>query len=201
MKFKLSKTELLKLDDYWEFIDLFNDISTSVYDYRRSLIKRVGKKYTIEEFFSFETILNKLLWNLMEFFGVSLSHKDVKPVFKIKSGSSYINKQIMVFGDRVLLFPQYSTLHTDRSVPETLFKILHVLMKRELYENVLEDEEYIHKIKIKKTDKFYYPHDYPFPNVNLIEYNTQKKEIWLRRIKAYYYSGDDSQWYNLITGP
>ena len=37
MKFKLTKTELLKLDDYWEFIDLFNDISTSVYDYRRSL--------------------------------------------------------------------------------------------------------------------------------------------------------------------
>ena len=95
--------------------------------------------------------------------------------------------------NNLFLFPSYTDINKNN---KKICKILYICSKRELYENVINDKEYIKKIK--KIKKFYYLYDYPFPNVNLIFYNKINKEYWLKRIKAYYYSKNDSNWYKMI---
>lgn len=201
MEYNLTKEETEKLDDYWQFINIFNpNDEFSVYNYRKILIKNIQKTYTIEEFYFYEKILNKMLWNLLIIYDIKINTIDftVKEGFIIKCDKSYINKQIMFIDNKVILFPNYAKLNDNKKIPENLFKIFYILFKRKIYEKVINNKNYIDTIKINNINKFYYPYDYPFPNISLIEYNNNDKTIWLKRIKAYYYSKDDSKWYKLI---
>ena len=119
-----------------------------------------------------------------------------KLAFSVQN-KSYINKQMMLTGGgKNIIFPSYNNLKLNDNVPKDLFKILTILRKKDMYEKAIKDKDYINNVK--KIDNFYYPNDYPFPNVNLIEYNDNDKEVWIKRIKAYYYMKDDSHWYELI---
>lgn len=98
-----------------------------------------------------------------------------------------------------IIFPEYGKLQ----LTDTILKILYCLRYREMYEEVIKDKLYINKV-----ESYYYPYDYPFPNVNLINYNTNNKSIWMKRIKAYYYyknndksdiHKDQTKWYHIIT--
>lgn len=64
IKYPLSKKEENLLDQTWEFIYVFREPYIYLTDYRKSLIKTMRKKYTIKEFHQYETIANKLFWNL-----------------------------------------------------------------------------------------------------------------------------------------
>jgi hypothetical protein len=201
MKYDLTKEEISKLDDYWKFINVFNDNLSndemfSVGEYRLSLIKIIKKKYKAEEFYFYEQILNKMLWYLLDWYKINLNkiYSNYPGAFTIKP-CSYINKKIMKYNDKYIIFPIYGKLSANIE-NENLFKILHILRNRVLYEKVMKDKDYINKIK--KIDKFYYPSDYPFPNVNLYAFNDNDKKEWIKRIKAYYYSKNDSNWYKLI---
>ena len=198
MNLSLNDDEINKLDDYWKFIDLFNNIainSSSVHEFRQNIINKIQKKYSVIEFYFFERILNKMLWTLLHKYKIEISKIDMntKLAFSIKNGSC-INKQIIINNDKYFIFPYYKK--TDE-LPKDLYKILHILSDKNLYNKIIVDPEYIKKIKEVKM--FYYPLDYPFPNINLIYYNDNDKKIWLKRIKAYYYYKDDSKWYKLIT--
>ncbi len=64
----------------------------------------------------------------------------------------------------------------------------------------MNDKKELSKIK---TIYYYYPMDYPFPNVNLLFYNQNKKDTWINRINKLYYTNtnnklDDKEWYNFI---
>ena len=64
LKYQLTQQENSKLDDYWKFIRIFNvknDEMFSVEQYRHNIIKKIQKKYTIDEFYFYEKILNKIL--------------------------------------------------------------------------------------------------------------------------------------------
>lgn len=63
-KYPLSKQEENKMDKVWEFIKIFRKPYIYITDYRNYLIKKIRKKYTPEEFQLYESIANKLLWNL-----------------------------------------------------------------------------------------------------------------------------------------
>lgn len=201
MEYQLTKEENNKLDEYWKFINIFNpNDEFNVYNYRKNLVKTIKNIYTIEEFYLYEKILNKMLWNLLIIYNIKIYTIDltVKEGFVISCNKSYTNKQIMIINNRMILFPNYAKLNENKNIPENLYKIFYILSKRKLYEKVINDKNYIDIIKINKK-KYYYPNDYPFPNISLIEYNTNEKKIWLKRIKAYYYYKDDSKWYKLIT--
>ena len=50
-------------------------------------------------------------------------------------------------------------------------------------------------------NKYYYPQDYPFPNINLLFYNQNKKETWINRINKLYFTNKDNKnidngWYD-----
>ncbi len=64
MNILLNNDEINKLDDYWQFIDIFNKTaieSQSVYDFRKNIINKIKEKYSPIEFYFFERILNKML--------------------------------------------------------------------------------------------------------------------------------------------
>jgi len=198
MTCKLNKLEINKLDEYWNFIDTFNknmvenDPMYSVREYRNGIIKIIKKKYSIEEFYFYEQILNKMLWNLLDTYDIKLNkiNYSYPPAFILKGGSA-INKQQF----EKVYFPLYKFIHTYKETPKNLMKIFHALRYRELYEKLIKDKEYINKIK---PLAYYYPHDYLFPNVNLIYNSMNEKSVCIKRIKAYYYSKDDSKWYKII---
>ena len=211
MEYELTNEETLKLDEYWEFINVFyNNIDKDnefqfVSDYRETIIKKINTKYSAEEFYFFEKMLNKMLWKLLTIYDIKVYRINfkIKEGFIINCDRSYTNKQVMFIDNRMILYPNYGDVTSNENYPENLFKILNILSKREIYEKVINDKNYIENIKI---EKYYYPHDYPFPNISLIEFNNNDKEIWLKRINAYYYSNNesnvdsnvDSNWYKLI---
>jgi hypothetical protein len=61
LKYPLTPEENDKLDDYWKFIKVFNvnnnNFLYSPREYRSNLIKKIKKKYTIDEFYFYEKIL------------------------------------------------------------------------------------------------------------------------------------------------
>ena len=68
-------------------------------------------------------------------------------------------------------------------------KIFKVLRCKKLYDKVMENKKYFYDIKIEKKDiKYCHPFDYPFPNVNFLFYNMNKKEIWIDRIRKLYFN-------------
>ena len=191
MNLSLNNEEINKLDDYWEFINIFNKIankSPSVYEFRINIIKNIKKMYKPIEFYFFEKILNKMLWTLLYKYKIEISKMDTntKLVFGIKN-SSCIN----IFNDnKYFIFPSYKFLS------EKLNKILYILSNKDIYNKIINNTINIDNITEIKT--YYYPLYYPFPNINLIYYNNNNKNIWLKKIKAYYYYKDDSKWYKLL---
>ena len=90
------------------------------------------------------------------------------------------------------LFTDYPQIHLHKII----MKILYTLTNRNIYEKVITDIKYFDNLKIK--DSFYYPNDYPFPNINLIFYNENHKKDWINKInKLYFYKSKDIDkgWY------
>ena len=59
---------------------------------------------------------------------------------------------------------------------------------------------YPKKIKKYKINEFYYNMNYPFPNVNPMFYNKNKKSLWINKIKKMYYYKSidyDKYWYSI----
>ena len=194
MDLSLTNDEINKLDDYWDFINIFNNIankSPNVFEFRINIIKKIKKKYKPIEFYFFEKILNKMLWRLLYKYKIDISKIDTntKLVFGIKN-SSCINKQIIFNNDKYVIFPSY------KSLSKQLKKILYILSNKDIYNKIIDNT--IDIDNITEITEYFYPLDYPFPNINLIYYNNNNKNIWLKKIKAYYYYKDDSKWYKLL---
>lgn len=136
-----------------------------------------------------------MLWTLLYKYKIDISKIDINTKLAIGiKNSSCINKQIIFHNDKYFIFSSYKQ---SNKLPENLYKILHILSDKNLYNKIIIDPEYIKKIKEIKM--FYYPLNYPFPNINLMYYNNNNKQVWLKRIKAYYYYKDDLKWYKLLT--
>lgn len=82
-KYPLTPEEEKILDNVWEFINVFKKPYIYITDYRNYLIKTLRKKYTIKVFHQYETVANKLFWNLRWvlaplFQNPKLSHEEYK---------------------------------------------------------------------------------------------------------------------------
>jgi len=80
-----------EFDNYWKFISIFANIDPvqklsknwfnykdgmfGAYEYRKYIIPKIRELYTPEEFYFYEKILNKLLWNLLEH--INFNIKDI----------------------------------------------------------------------------------------------------------------------------
>jgi len=220
--YKLLKSELKILDNYWKFIEIFqvdkkynnngSNWDKGVHGYRKELIMKIRENYTAEEFYEFEMILNKLLWNLIEHIGFNIDNIEINIKSQLfmnmnkfnttisiaqHDGSSYSFKQFLY--NQKLNIRYYFNYYSEINKIPIINKIFNALSKRSLYEKVMNDKKYIQKIKPKI---YYYPFDYPFPNINLIFYNENFKELWINRIKKlYFYKSKENEidyyWYGI----
>jgi hypothetical protein len=210
--YELTKSEINKLNDYWKFIETFIKPlnhearfgGTHTQTYRIRLIHDIREKYSINEFYNYEKILNKLLYNLLEHVGFSLEKYEIEEIHKLfvtiknPTTNSYSHKKYLHDEKKNIKydFEHYKSL-TDIT---KVLKIFTTLSSKHLYEKVMNNKNELSKIKYVK---YYYPMDYPFPNVNLLFYNQNKKDTWISRINKLYYTNtnnklDDKEWYNFI---
>ena len=163
MTLLLTNDEIKKLDDYWKFIDFFSKAANkaqSVHDFRKNIIKKIQKEYSPTEFYFFETMLNKMLWTLLYKYKIDINKMNMTTTLTLSiQNSSCINKQIIIHNDKYFIFPLYKQ---KNKLPENLYKILHILSNKNLYDKIIDDSNY--------------PLDYPFPNVNLMYYNNSDKK-------------------------
>ena len=206
MKYLLSEKEKKMLPDVFSFIKTFykfNVVKSEIfgaYEYRRFIIKRIREKYSIEEFYKYEKIMNKLYWNLYH-----KLHKNDKlcnmMITPPKNFQKSFNNKILSYNYKTKMYHvQRDYIDNEtRKKNKTEIKIMSVMMDMNLYLSFYKNPEK----KIKKMDKFYYPLDYPFPNVNRCFYNENPPKEWINRIKKmyFYYNDDyiDKYWYEFIT--
>ena len=190
--YKLLKKELNILDDFWKFIEIFkvenyklNWIS-GVHGYRHALIKKIRETYSAEDFYKYEVILNKLLWNLLiklkfdieGLFIQSSLYINIESPWHSCSHKEYLHNEI---NDKKYYFKFYSRL-IDYDIVN---KIFYTMSDRKLYDKVINGKKSINSIE---SFVYYYPYDYPFPNINLLFYNQNKKETWINRINKLYFN-------------
>jgi hypothetical protein len=221
MKIKLLKIEEKSLDDYWEFINIFIphwDTSKlyGPYDYRRVIIPIISKKYTIEQFYFYERVLNKMLWMLINHIDFDISkinkyekcyntslYKKYGKYYGIKSKRSFSHKTFIKDDVNNLCYEYDDYMNIEKN-NKTIRQICEIMRDRKLYELIMKTNKDKVKIKIKNKviysndyPPYYYPCDYPFPNVNFLFYNKNNKKIWIDRInKLYYNDNKDDEWYN-----
>jgi hypothetical protein len=201
---KLDKKELKRLSEYWKFISIFIPTPKlySPYEYRRNIINNVRKLYTADDFYIYEKMLNKLLWNLLFKLNVNINNFDVfdKKLFIIENilHGSYRHK---IYIDDNKNKKSYVFLYYKELVKyEILQKIFLIMCDKNLYDKVMKNPRFI--LQIKSVSPYYYPIDYPFPNVNFLFYNKNNKSIWIDRIKKLYYNGMENNnindgWYDI----
>jgi hypothetical protein len=202
--YKLLKSEIKNLDNYWKFIETFyvdetKDLIDGVYGYRHDLIKKIREKYTAEDFYKYENILNKLLWNLIEHIKFDIHNIKINNFLftelKYNKPHSYSHK-LYLYNEKYKT-KYYFNFYLDIEKYEIINKIFTILTNRKLYEKVMKNKSYINKIKL--TSPYYYPRDYAFPNVNLIFYNENKKETWVKNINKLYFNDEgkeiNNNWY------
>lgn len=223
---KLTSKELDQIDNYWIFINYFihpelhgiKGLSKNFWysnkglfgpdDYIKYIRGIISTKYTISEFLFFEKILNKLLWNLIQYmtntkYDIPMSYiqKNNNILLDMSdNGRSYTRKKI-IFNEKekcYYYFPDYKTVSFSGEKSNKYLKlnrILSAMTDRNLYENLMKNKKYIYKIK---TYEFYYPLDYPFPNANLLFYNENSDITWTKNIKDLYFSENKDKWYTYI---
>ena len=69
-------------------------------------------------------------------------------------------------------------------------KIFHTMRYQNIYEKVMKNKKHFLEIDKKMIITYYYSYNYPFPNVNLLFYNNDKKIIWLDKINKLYFNPD-----------
>jgi hypothetical protein len=64
LKYPLNQAEQDILEEVWDFINIFSKQYVFISDYRKYIINTIRNKYTPEQFLLYESIANKLFWNL-----------------------------------------------------------------------------------------------------------------------------------------
>jgi hypothetical protein len=216
--YKLTKKEIKELNNYWEFIYIFKnpDLQLShnwfnykingktqlfgASEYREYIILKIREKYTIQQFYFYEKMMNKFLHNLIKHINFNICDIIInrkQQLFEISKSFERSYSHKIYITDKKKNISYIFNLYIDINNIDIIQKIFYIMSDRKLYEKVMINKSYFSKIKNIKT--YYYPYDYPFPNINLIFYNENKKEFWIDRIQKLYYNYNngniDSEWY------
>jgi hypothetical protein len=219
LKYPLAKDEYKAIKHVWDFLNIFDMDSDSinsdedmfestVYNYRENLIEHIYEKYSPDEFFILEEIVNKLFWNLRhkvfniifpgkefdhKYFSCSITKFDSLDDIKKKLtfiGRSTINKDIMVDRTNKILI---------QKEPHNYFNLVtsYVLRYKQLYESIIRQPVLIKKVEPIKTS---FDYDYGFPNINYGVYNFGDIEEKINRIVKLYYGGeyDNQYWWSTL---
>ncbi|ARF09592.1 hypothetical protein Indivirus_1_215 [Indivirus ILV1] len=198
----------------WKLLKIFSKPYVNITNHRNYLIKKIPKKFTIEEFYICEKIIDNMFWDLREKLGnktccnfisyENSSDLDEKLYYIYENiGTfyrSFINKLIIVDKENKKIYYKKmdgSSIIFNGSNKFNLLT-LTILFNRELYENVMNGKLTKKEIKNIELPNYYYQLDYCFPNLNCCHYNIGTKDDWIERIRKMYYNKNAEYWYKLI---
>lgn len=196
--YNLTDNEKKNINNYWKFIEyFFLHTKKDVLNYRINLILNIRKHYSLNEFYNYEKILNKLLYNLLEHLQFTFDESDLtdKCNYLHNTKTSYSHKRFIQDEKKNINydFVCYKEINNNKKI----LQIFTILSSKKLYNEIMNDKKKLSEVKIIK---YYYPLDYSFPNVNMLFYNQNKKKTWISRIKKLYYTDNnkeiDNEWYN-----
>jgi len=221
LKYPLTLDEINHLDAVWKFIKVFNKPFLYINEYRNYLIKKINKEYTLDEFYLYETIANKLLWNirwilLPEFSAKSMEEESKCREIKYTNSSdldekirkiegylgnyyrSFINKLIIVNQQDHTIY--YKKMEGSSNIfNQNKFNLLtmYIFMNRRLYERIIQNPKEYKEI-MDDLPEYYYQYDYGFPNINLCCYRIGIDDNRKYRIKKMYYEKNPENWVKII---
>lgn len=195
--FPLTLEENNVLDEAWEFLFEFRKIDISLHRYRKTIIEKISSKYTIDEFITYEGIVDKLYWNLQHKLANIWLKKDCNKIpyaltFVTETNytsenelndiitqyintstyyRSFINKLVVVDYEDKKIY----TKMQESSIGfccKNYFNLLgtEIMSSRSLYEKIITNPLLIKTIKIP-LPVYYFEMDYPFPNFSFCQYN------------------------------
>ncbi len=193
--YKLTPTEISKLNDFTVFLSYFYNKSyisskSSISNYRKYIIETISKKYKPDEFYFYETILNKIIHNIIN--NTTNANDYLTLNLNInKYNRSFSNKKLLVDENNKIIY-----CVTDKDYINKYRSIVNKNLIKKFF-SYLEKYIPIDTKLINDLSGVYYPLDYPFPNVNYLYYNQNKKTTWIRNIKRMYYMNKSNDiWYN-----
>ena len=223
MLYPLSKIQQQKIDDTWKFLDYFTNKSANNFkkikasEYRLHIIHKVNI-YTIQQFYEYEKIINILYWNLKK--KLKKYYLDNKTKYLIKKNLNdpeinniYYNKYIkgikkprsneyMSFVNSVIHFNDINKKwYITGRLSELDDICMNIMRDKKIYYVVYNKPSYINKKYIKDHINLYFNLNYPFPNVNPMFFNRNRKSRWINRITKMYYNKNkkiDKYWYKII---
>lgn len=205
LRYPLSMKEYDSIDRVWNYLSNFSMTYQHPSDYRKHIINSMNK-YTIDELYTYETIANKLLWNLrwktfkqfnnnmLSAAGVEIMDMCADNINKIKCMKSYmrsfVNKTIVIDGDKIYWkLPEGSSVILNSN--DFNLRTGIVFLSRNLYENVMNNPK---KILNVETPETYYQVDYAFPNINLCIFCNISRS----KIRRFYFAKDEKYWFKLL---
>ena len=216
LKYPLSNKEYDDIDKVWEFINRFNQKYTFLSDYRENIIKEISYNYSVNEFYRYESIASKLVWNLKTIMdsinkiSTGCSHKkfssdeekDAIINIFLKNNTYYrsgINKAVIVDSrhHKIITRPTEGSSNILSSNKNNA-QIGKIFQKRKKYEKIMSDPYNYNYDKIK-IPEFYYEFDYAYPNLNLSVYKVDSKINQIKRIKdMYFIENCERNWFRIL---
>lgn len=204
--FPLNDNEIKIIDDVWNFIENFSFGFIILSEYRNKLIKNIKKIYLIDDFYIFESIAEKLFWNLKSKFQITIEYDtyDIKQLDIVKERikednyyRSFINKIINFdYNNNKIYYKKMEGSAYLFSKNKINYYLSKIFFNRKLYESQIQEKSFD---KIDQNEHIYYQLDYCFPNINLCKPFLYEKSKRMERIYNMYYDDNcEFNWTNLF---
>ncbi len=202
----LDPSERIIIDDVWEFIKCFQHNFIFVSDYRDDVITKVQNRYTPQQFLQYESIANKLYWNLRDHLQPPtdtiiepIAYTDLDDAIKESKVlnhtyyRSFINKIVIADETNSLLYTKRMEGSSDIFANNDFnLCTLTILFDRSTYEQVMLDSLDANTIELPEH---YLEYDYAFPNINTMVYTIGSKKQRLDRIRKMYFVDECANWW------
>lgn len=198
LKFPLLKNEIKILDKVWEFMDDFRETKLTRNKYKKYIINKMNKKYSIYDFYKLEKIVEKIYWNL----AIKIKNDvQLKPeiFFKKKFDSKEIKNKILMRNNKIkestvgktYIITKNNKLFYKYKYPNDLdLFVSSIIINRSIYETIMSEEVEIFNIEIEPYNNIV-EFDYMYPNLNTIKSFALSKGDRIKNIKDLYYNNID----------
>jgi len=195
----LSKDEIYQIDNVWKFIDNFKCDTLTKNTYILKTIKKIKNIYSLPDFFMYETLTEKIYWNLFDFIVDKIYIYDVIKEKENKTESEILYKILknsLIGKSSIRKSFIYNKKHKSYmykyNYPNDLDILLFkIMLNRSTYETILSNINItlddINELT-KNTNLSLIEFDYPFPNLNTIKPFVYTAKERLNNIKKMYYS-------------
>lgn len=200
--YNLTEKELCILDNVWELINEFRMTYISRNKYRKNLIERIQNKYSIDEVYTLEMIVEKMYWNLVDKIKLDFDlHSNIREKYKFDlqrirnkilqrnkfSKESNVRKSYVYDENENKLLYKYN-------YPDDFDLIISsIITNRSAYETIMSNQINIINLEINPYENIV-EFDYGFPNLNTLkEFALSKKTTRLQNIRRMYYYGERMQ--------